>query len=259
MIYRRRTYVVHPERVEAFTAFFHAYLLPNQWKHGARLVGRYVNEAQDEVTALWEYESLAEYERIQALVAADERAAVAKAKKAELEAVDGPLFVSMREEFLTATGAYHTPRHIVAAAGYITNAVGEVLLVKTFWRSDTYELPGGQVELGEPLAEACRREIEEESGLTVELTGVVGVYQNTSTDVVLVLFRGHVTGGELITHVPGEIQDARFVALTEENAAEYLTRPNMRTRALDAMRGLSAPLETVRVRPYELLSRFEPV
>ncbi len=37
------------------------------------------------------------------------------------------------------------PRHIVAVSAYITNGSGEVLLVKTRWRQDTWEPPGGQV------------------------------------------------------------------------------------------------------------------
>jgi 8-oxo-dGTP diphosphatase len=46
----------------------------------------------------------------------------------------------------------HTiPKHIIAVSAFIENEKNEVLLVKVQWRKDTWEMPGGQVELGEPL------------------------------------------------------------------------------------------------------------
>jgi 8-oxo-dGTP diphosphatase len=40
------------------------------------------------------------------------------------------------------------PKHIVAVSAYVVNDKDEVLLVKTHWREDTWESPGGQVEEG---------------------------------------------------------------------------------------------------------------
>lgn len=39
-------------------------------------------------------------------------------------------------------------------------------------------LPGGRMESGESAAEACEREVLEETGLTVRVTRLVGVYSN---------------------------------------------------------------------------------
>jgi len=47
-----------------------------------------------------------------------------------------------------------TAKRIVAVSAYVKNDKGEVLLVKTHYRSDTWELPGGQVEIGESLEQA---------------------------------------------------------------------------------------------------------
>ncbi|MFP3472453.1 NIPSNAP family protein, partial [Micrococcus sp. SIMBA_144] len=58
MIYRRKTYTIQPEKLDEFNEFFHTYLYPNQLKHGAKLVGRWVNETQNEITATWQYESM---------------------------------------------------------------------------------------------------------------------------------------------------------------------------------------------------------
>jgi ADP-ribose pyrophosphatase YjhB (NUDIX family) len=50
-----------------------------------------------------------------------------------------------------------------------------ILLVR---RTDDglWELPGGRVEIGESAAEATQREVAEESGVTVKVTRLAGVY-----------------------------------------------------------------------------------
>ena len=49
------------------------------------------------------------------------------------------------------------PTHIIAAAGVVLNQKGEVLLVNTY--QDSWVLPGGEVEAGENLVDAVKREI----------------------------------------------------------------------------------------------------
>jgi 8-oxo-dGTP diphosphatase len=85
MIYRRKVYKITSETFEEFTHFFHTYLLPNQLKHGARLVGRWVTEGKDEVTAIWEYDSFEEYTRIEEAVRNDDLHRVAQEKRQELK------------------------------------------------------------------------------------------------------------------------------------------------------------------------------
>jgi 8-oxo-dGTP diphosphatase len=53
---------------------------------------------------------------------------------------------------------------------------GRILLVRRA-RSPAkgvYTLPGGRVEFGEPLHEALRREIDEETGLAIDILGLAG-------------------------------------------------------------------------------------
>lgn len=61
------------------------------------------------------------------------------------------------------------PKHIIAVSAYVLNDKGEALLVKTHWRADTWEPPGGQVEEGKPLDAAVFREVLEETELSSRL------------------------------------------------------------------------------------------
>ncbi|MGE1026383.1 NUDIX hydrolase [Bacillus sp. GMs2/2] len=154
---------------------------------------------------------------------------------------------------------HKTPKHIVAVAGYLKNEKNEkneVLLTKVHWRADTWELPGGQVEEGEALDQAVCREIKEETGLTVKPIGITGVYYNTSMHILAVVFKVAYISGEIKTQ-PEEIQEAKFVDLNEENIDEYITRPHMKSRTLDAMRATHfIPYETWEVQPYNLIGRL---
>ena len=131
-----------------------------------------------------------------------------------------------------------------------------MLLTKVHWRADTWELPGGQVEEGEALDQAVCREIKEETGLTVKPIGITGVYYNTSMHILAVVLKVAYISGEIKIQ-PEEIQEAKFVDLNEENIDEYITRPHMKSRTLDAMRATHfIPYETWEVQPYNLIGRL---
>ena len=66
------------------------------------------------------------------------------------------------------------PRHIVTAAGLVTRDDGKVVVLEN--ARGEWEFPGGQVEEGEAITEALKREIEEETGVLVEVGQLVGVY-----------------------------------------------------------------------------------
>jgi 8-oxo-dGTP pyrophosphatase MutT (NUDIX family) len=74
----------------------------------------------------------------------------------------------------------HAPRaHDVLPAAFaaVRNVAGEILLVRRI--DDGYwELPGGRIDVGESAAQAVIREVVEESGVTIALTGLSGVYSD---------------------------------------------------------------------------------
>lgn len=98
MLYRVRRYVAVPENLAAFHDFFNGHLLPIQVRHGARLVGRWETDDQ-EVIAVWEYDDMAAYERIDAAVRADPDSREAEQQRRTL----GLLFTEKHETFARST------------------------------------------------------------------------------------------------------------------------------------------------------------
>jgi ADP-ribose pyrophosphatase YjhB (NUDIX family) len=60
-----------------------------------------------------------------------------------------------------------------------------------------WTFPGGYVDWGEPVETAAIRETLEETGLAVELRGLVGVYSYPDTPVVIIVYGARVLGGTL--------------------------------------------------------------
>ncbi|RKS79375.1 ADP-ribose pyrophosphatase YjhB (NUDIX family) [Actinomadura pelletieri DSM 43383] len=64
---------------------------------------------------------------------------------------------------------------VVAASAVVTDEHGEVLMQR---RADSglWALPGGGMNLDESLPETAVREVKEETGYDIEVTGLVGIY-----------------------------------------------------------------------------------
>lgn len=112
-----------------------------------------------------------------------------------------------------------SPRHIVAASALIRNQDREIALVKTERRG--WELPGGQVELGETLTEGLRREILEECGIEVELGRLAHVRSNLSSHIVIFCFYATYVRGEL--RPSEETPQVRWA--DQQTAIELITHP----------------------------------
>src|SRR3712207_6497696 len=82
-----------------------------------------------------------------------------------------------------------------------------------------WALPGGFVEVGETVETAATREAAEETGLAVELAGLVGVYSEPDRDPrghnVSVAFLARVLSGDLVAAT-----DAAEVAVLDPDSVE---------------------------------------
>ena len=85
----------------------------------------------------------------------------------------------------------------MAAACTVTTD-GGVVLLRRAQRDEAYGrwiLPGGHVNRGEAVDLAAKREVREETGLGVEIEGLLGVYTYPDNPVVLVVYQArHVSG-----------------------------------------------------------------
>ena len=88
-----------------------------------------------------------------------------------------------------------------------------------------WAVPGGKVRWGEGMRTAARREVLEETGLDVDVGEVVWVGEHLSEDhhIVLIDFRGTVTGGML--SAADDADEARWVDLS--SAEDYPLTPTM--------------------------------
>lgn len=64
---------------------------------------------------------------------------------------------------------------LVFAGGFVFDQEGKVLLQRR-GDSNRWGFPGGAIELGETPEEAAIRELKEETGLDVRVSGLIGIY-----------------------------------------------------------------------------------
>jgi ADP-ribose pyrophosphatase YjhB (NUDIX family) len=106
---------------------------------------------------------------------------------------------------------------VPAASVVVVDDQNHILLHR---RSDNgqWALPGGVMEIGESIADCARREVREETGLEVELLGIVGIYSDPGhvfayddgevRQEFSICFSARPTGGSLA--VSHESHDVRF-------------------------------------------------
>jgi len=92
---------------------------------------------------------------------------------------------------------YYLSQKVVAGTIPVDN--GRILLTRRAIHPShgKWTFPGGYVDWGECVDRAAIRETHEETGLTVELGGLIGVYSYPSAPVVIVVYEARAMGGTL--------------------------------------------------------------
>jgi 8-oxo-dGTP pyrophosphatase MutT (NUDIX family) len=123
----------------------------------------------------------------------------------------------------------------VGCSAAILDEHGRILLTR---RVDNGQwcLPGGGMDSGESVAEACEREVLEETGLGVRVKRLVGIYSHSDQlvvypdggkfQIVALHFEAEIIGGEL--GLSNETTDFGYFTLQEIEGMEMLGRHRQR-------------------------------
>jgi ADP-ribose pyrophosphatase YjhB (NUDIX family) len=112
----------------------------------------------------------------------------------------------------------------VGVGAVVFDPAGRVLLVRRGKppQAGWWTVPGGRLEPGESLADACRREVREETGLEVEPGPIIAIAERQAEGFhyVIVDFAARLKPGQRLAPTPAsDASDARWVDVAE--LAEY--------------------------------------
>ena len=80
-----------------------------------------------------------------------------------------------RIDYLDDPAAPKANSIVPSANVIVVNDAGEILMIRRT-DNDNWAVPGGGMDLGESITDAAVRETQEETGITCEVTGLVGIY-----------------------------------------------------------------------------------
>lgn len=136
------------------------------------------------------------------------------------------------------------PKMPFVGVGAVAIKNGKILLIKRAFEpgAGKWSIPGGLVEVGEKLSEACVRETEEETGIQVEILELINVFDMIDKDgdgkvryhYVLVDFLAKPTGGE--EKKSEEVTEIRWVTHDE---AKKMDLTKTARKALEELFGSS--------------------
>ncbi|WP_442498521.1 NUDIX hydrolase [Methylobacter sp. sgz302048] len=116
------------------------------------------------------------------------------------------------------------PIPAIGVGGIIFNRQNQVLLIKRNQppAMGLWSIPGGKLEAGESLTEACKREIKEETGLETDIKNIVAVVERRIENfhyVIIDYLALLIDEEQAVPIAQSDIADAKWVNL--ENLADY--------------------------------------
>ncbi|MDR0271599.1 NUDIX hydrolase [Paenibacillus sp.] len=87
----------------------------------------------------------------------------------------------------------------------ITNKEGQILLQRRRDK-DAWGFPGGAMKIGESADETAKREVEEETGLKINIEALIGIYtkyfdeyaNGDQAQTIAFFYKGNISGGEIV-------------------------------------------------------------
>ncbi len=127
-----------------------------------------------------------------------------------------------RKDYLNDPSAPAANSIVPAVSAIVTDDRGALLLIH---RTDNkyWSIPGGGIEPGETVRQATAREVKEETGIDIEVIGIVGIFSDPGHVAAYddgevrqefsICFTTRILGGEIATS--SESSEVRFVAPQE--------------------------------------------
>ncbi|MCB5177791.1 NUDIX domain-containing protein [Streptomyces antimicrobicus] len=155
--------------------------------------------------------------------------------------------MSRRTDYFNDPAAPKANSIVPAVTAFVVNDAGEVLLER---RSDNgrWGMPGGVQEIGEDIAGTVVREVLEETGIEVEVVGLVGIFTDPGHVIAFadgevrqefsLCFRARPVGGEIT--VSSESLAVRWVPQAELDSLDV--SPTTRRRLLEGFRNAPVPV-----------------
>ncbi|GAA3433379.1 NUDIX hydrolase [Kutzneria kofuensis] len=151
-----------------------------------------------------------------------------------------------KRDYLDDPAAPKANSIVPAASAFVQDEAGRVLMIRRT-DNDLWAIPGGGQDVGETIAQTAVRETLEETGIDIEITGLVGIYSNPAHVISYddgevrqefsVCFRARPVGGE-----PQTSSESREVHWVEPADLDDLNiHPSVRLRIDHGLTGSAAP------------------
>jgi ADP-ribose pyrophosphatase YjhB (NUDIX family) len=138
---------------------------------------------------------------------------------------------------------------VVGVTALVRNKAGELLMIRRT-DNDLYAIPGGAQEIGETISQTVVREVREETGIDVQVTGLIGIYSDPDHVIAFtdgevrqefsICFRAHPVGGELRT----SRESSEVLWIDPERLDELTIHPSIRLRIQHGLEHRTQPYYT---------------